>query len=159
MSKRMLAELDAMLNAYDVVQRADDLRRRRVEEEGLKFLAGFAELRGTLVRPVFEAAGAALEARGHGFAIHEEEFVFDSNGKTREALITLRISPAGKEQAAPADAQRHQITFSTRYYNRTVCITSGAGPGGSGTSYALSQLDSQLVEDELLKLVASIVRA
>jgi hypothetical protein len=157
MSKRMLAELDAMLDAYDVVRRADELRRRRVEDEGLAFLAGFSDLRGTLVRPVFEAAGAALRARGHGFAVHEEEFLFDADGKTREAVITLRIAPAGKEQAAPADAQRHQITFSTRYYNKTVCITCGAGAAGG--SYGLSQIDARLVEDEVLKLVASIVRA
>jgi len=146
-----------MLDAYDVARRADELRRRRIEDEGLSFLAGFAELRGTLVRPVFEAAGAALKARGHGFAIHEEEFLFDANGKTREALIALRIAPAGDEHAAPADAQRHQITFSTRYYNKTVCIASGAG--APGASYGVSQIDAQLVEDELIKLVASIVRA
>ena len=154
----MLTELDAMLDAYDVVRRADELRRRRIEDEGLSFLAGFAELRGALVRPVFEAAGAALQARGHTFAINEEEFLFDANGKTREALIGMRISPAGKEQAAPSDALRHQIAFTTRYYNKTVCITSGAGSTAAGASYGLSQINAQLVEDELLKLVASIVR-
>lgn len=160
----MLAELGTMLDAYDVVRRADELRKRRSEDEGLRFLAGFAEVRGQLVRPVFEAAGALLRTRGHDFAIREEEFVFQPAGKTSEALIGIRITPAGMENAAESDVQRRELTFSTRHYNKTVCITNGAVPqsgslAGPNGNYALGQINAQLVEDELLKLVASLVRA
>jgi len=163
-SKRLLGELGAMLDAYDVVRRADELRKRRIESEGLAFLAGFAELRAKLVRPVFEAAGALLKERGHDFEIREQEFVFEGNGKTIEAAIGLRITPAGMETATASDEHLRELSFSTRHYNKTVSIINGAVPqsgsiAGAAGSYALTQIDAQLVEQELLKLVAALVRA
>jgi len=161
-SQRLRQQLGEMLDAYDVVRRADDLRKRRVESEGLAFLAAFAELRAKLVRPVFEAAGELLRARGHDFTIREQEFVFEGDGKTSEAAISLHITPVGMEKAAVADGPRRELCFSTRHYNRTVCITNGAVPQSgamAGSGYALGQIDSQLIEEQLLKLVAAIVRS
>jgi hypothetical protein len=164
MSKRLLSELGAMLDAYDVVRRADELRKRRIEAEGLAFLAGFAELRAKLVRPVFEATGALLRERGHDFAIREQEFVFEGDGKTSEAAISLRITPAGMETATASDEHLRELTFCTRHYNKTVSVINGAVPqsgsmAGLAGGYALSQINEQLVEQELLKLVAALVRA
>ena len=164
MSQRLLSEVGAMLDAYDVVRRADEQRKRRLEAEGLAFLAGFAELRSKLVRPVFESVGALLKSRGHDFTIREEEFVFEGEGKTTEAAIRLRITPAGMEGATASDLHLRELCFSTRHYNKTVCITNGAVPqsgsiAGAAGSYALSQIDAQLVEQELLKLVAALVKA
>jgi len=157
----MMRELGEMLDAYDVVRRADDARKRRLETEGLAFLAAFAALRAKLLRPTFEAAGEMLRARGHEYVIREEEFVFEADGKTSEAAITLAITPQGLEKAAAADGARRELSFSTRHYNKTVSITNGAVPQ-SGTlaasGYGLGQIDAQIVEDELLKLVAAIVR-
>src|SRR5256885_17247451 len=76
MSERLLSEVGAMLDAYDVVRRADELRKRRLEAEGLAFLSGFAELRGKLVRPVFEAERALLKSRRHGLGLHRGEVAF-----------------------------------------------------------------------------------
>jgi len=156
-----MRELGEMLDAYDVVRRADDARKRRLETEGLAFLAAFAALRAKLLRPTFEAAGEMLRARGHEYVIREEEFVFEADGKTSEAAITLAITPQGLEKALAADGARRELSFSTRHYNKTVSITNGAVPQ-SGTlaasGYGLGQIDAQIVEDELLKLVAAIVR-
>src|SRR5258705_12719896 len=113
MSSRLLAEIGAMLDSYDVVRRADELRKRRIEAEGLAFLAAFAELRAKLVRPVFEAAGELLRARGHDFTIREQEFVFEGDGKTSEAAISLHITPVGMEKAAVADGPRSELCVST----------------------------------------------
>jgi hypothetical protein len=164
MSQQLLTELGAMLDAYDVVRRADEQRKRRVEAEGLAFLAGFAELRGKLVRPMFESVGALLKSRGHDFAIHEAEFVFEGEGKTTEAAIGLRITPAGMEGATASDVHLRELSLSTRHYNKTVSVMNGAVPqsgsiAGAAGSYALSQIDAHLVEQELLKLVAALVRA
>lgn len=157
-----MQQLGEMLDAYDVVRRADDLRKRRLESEGLAFLAAFAELRAKLLRPVFEQAGELLRSRGHDFTIREQEFVFEGDGKTTEAAITLRITPAGMEKAADNDTPRRELAFSTRHYNRTVSVTNGAVPQSGAMAsggYALGQIDSQLVEEQLLKLVAGIVRS
>ena len=156
-----MRELGEMLDAYDVVRRADDARKRRLETEGLAFLAAFAALRAKLLRPTFEAAGEMLRARGHEYVIREEEFVFEADGKTSEAAITLAITPQGLKKALAADGARRELSFSTRHYNKTVSIVNGAVPQ-SGTlaasGYGLAQIDVQIVEDELLKLVAAIVR-
>src|SRR5260221_13614078 len=153
-----------MLDAYDVVRRTDEQRKRRVEAGGLAFLAGFAELRGKLVRPMFEAVGALLKARGHDFTIREDEFVFEGDGKTIEAAIGLRITPAGMETATASDVHLRELLFSTRHYNKTVSVMNGAVPqsgsiAGAAGSYTLSQINAQLVEQELLKLVAALVKA
>jgi hypothetical protein len=160
-SRRLKHELGEVLDAYDVVRNADEARKQRVESEGLAFLAAFAELRAKLVRPVFEAAGEMLKARGHDFAIREEEFVFEGEGKTSEASICLRITPAGLENAAAADSSRRELSFTTRHYNKTVSVVNGAVPqSGSMASggHTLAQIDAQLVEEELLKLVRALVR-
>jgi hypothetical protein len=164
MSKRLTSEIGAMLDAYDVLRRADQLRKERLKSEELAFLAGFVELRAKVVRPVFEAAGEMLKARGHDFAIREEEFVFEDGGKTHEASISLRITPAGMEGAAASDEHLRELSFSTRHYNKTVSVVNGALPqsgsmAGAAGSLNLSQIDAQLVEDHLLKLVAALVRA
>src|SRR5260221_14180034 len=108
-----------MLDAYDVVRRTDEQRKRRVEAEGLAFLAGFAELRGKLVRPMFEAVGALLKSRGPDFAIREEGFVFEGDGKTIEAAVGLRITPAG--MGNPTASGRHPpgLLFTTPHHNKT----------------------------------------
>lgn len=163
-TERLSTELGAMLDAYDVVRSADELRRTRLEAEKLAFVAAFAELRAQVVRPVFEAAGALLKGRGHDFAIREKEFVFEADGKVHEAAISLRITPAGMEGAAPADTPLRELSFSTRYYNKTVSIANGALPQSGSLAHAagshsLSKIDTELVEDHLLKLFAALVRA
>src|SRR5260221_12484478 len=55
--ERMMRELGEMLDAYDVVRRAADARKRPLETEGLAFLAPFAALRAKLLRPTLQAAG------------------------------------------------------------------------------------------------------
>ena len=162
MSERLQRELAVMLDAFDVARRADEQRKARLKSEGLAFLAGFAELRAKVVRPVFEAAGEMLKAHGHDFAIEEHEFVFEADGKTREAAISLRITPAGMEGAAAADARLRELSFTTRHYNKTISIANGAVPQSGSTAtggHALSQIGAQLVEDHLLKLAAALVRA
>ena len=79
MSRRLADELGAILDACDVMRRADEQRQKQLESDGLAFLAGFAELRAKVVRPVFEAAGEMLKAHGHDFAIEEHEFVFEAD--------------------------------------------------------------------------------
>lgn len=159
---RLTAELGAMLDAYDAARSADELRKRRVADEEAAFLAGFAELRGKVVRPVFKAAGALLAARGHGFSIREEEFAAGRDGHPREASIVLTIAPAGMEGAAAADMHLRELSLTTRHYNKQVALTNGALPqsgamAGPGGGYTLAQIDASLLEEHLLKLVRALI--
>jgi len=164
LSERLQRELAVMLDAFDVARRADEQRKARMKSEELAFLAGFAALRAQVVRPIFEVAGEMLKARGHAFVIREEEFVSEPDGATREAAISLRITPSGLEGAAASDAAQRELALNTRHYNKTVSIVNGALPqsgsmAGAAGGYPLAQIDAQLVEDHVLKLVAALVRA
>ena len=162
MSERLRIDLGTMLDEYEATRRAAEMRKQRAREDDAAFLEGFARLRREVVRPVFEAAGAILGERGHASVIREVEFGA-ADGKPVEALIELRVTPAGMEGAASADQHLQALSFSTRHYNRSVCITNGAVPqsgtlAGSQGTCALAQIDAERVEDELLKLMAALVR-
>lgn len=164
MSARLRIELGAMLDQYDTARRAAELRQQSARDEEAGFLAAFAGLRRDVVRPLFEAAGEVLKDRGHGFIIREQEFAAEKDGaRGAEAAIGIRITPAGMEGAAANDEHLRELSFTTRHYNRTVSITNGAVPdsgkvAGVNGARALAQIDARLVEEELLKLMAALVR-
>jgi hypothetical protein len=163
MSEHLRVELGSLLDGYDAARRAADARKQQVKAEEALFLVRFAELRKSVVRPVFEAVGRILKERGHELSIREGEYNTEAGGKANEAGIELRVAPAGMENAAPADDHLRSLSFSTRHYNKTVCIRNGADPragelAGAKGAYALAQIDTQLVEQEVLKLMAAVVR-
>ena len=141
--------LARLLDEYDARRRADLEREQRTKEEAELFLKRFAELRRDVIRPVFEAAGAMLEARGHRFSISEQEFVGGGEGRISEAGIALRITPAGIK--APLHDDQRSLAITTRHYNRTVWINSGEASGAGGIAgakgaYTLDKVTRDLVE-------------
>src|SRR5689334_10364221 len=110
-------ELNKVLDEYDARRRAAEAHERKVKSDDERFLQRFAELRKTVVRPVFEAAGAVLEARGHGFSIVEQEFGADASGQPTEAGITLNVTPNGSPLPVHGDDHAHSFSLTTRHYN------------------------------------------
>ena len=164
MSERLRQQLGVLLERYDTAQRAAESHRQKVKADDALFLAQFDALRRDVVRPVFEAAGALLQARGHGFRIVEAQFLGHNDGQTVEAAIELHVAPAGMEPPPQAHEHLRALSFATRHYNKTVCIRNGAAPhegalAGARGAFPLEKIDSQLVEDEVLKLIASLVGA
>lgn len=164
MSERLRQQLGALLDRYDAARRAAESHRQKVKADDALFLTQFDALRRDVVRPIFEAAGALLQARGHGFRIVEEQFCGQSGGKAVEAAIELHVAPAGMAPLSEPHDQLRALSFATRHYNKAVCIRNGAAPhegtlaGAKGT-FPLQKIDAQLVEDEVLKLIASMVTA
>jgi hypothetical protein len=161
MADRMQDALSKMLDQYDERRRADSAREQKVKDDDARFLARFAEIRREVVRPVFEAAGALLAGRGHGFSISEQEFSVDGAGTVAEAGISLHILPSGMQAPAHADHAR-SLSLTTRHYNKTVWIHGGptqdaGGVAGAKGAYPLERIDRQLVEDEVLRLVAGVM--
>lgn len=114
------------------------------------------------MRPVFEAAGAVLAERGHGFEISEQQFAVDAEGKVSEAGITLRIAPAGMAAELHAGDHERSLSIITRHYNRTVWISAGrpldaGGRAGAKGAYELERVDRQLIEEEVVRLVAAVM--
>lgn len=156
-------ELGKLLDEYDEKRRAVEARRLQVRTDEDTFKKEFARLRVNVIRPVFEAAGAILKARGHDFSISEGEHAVDPGGKITEADISIQVMPAGMEESPQANVQFPSLSIATRHYNKTVCIRgSNAAPqpaagASSRGDYQLAQIDAELVQVELMKLIAGIV--
>ncbi len=156
-------ELGRMLDQYDVARRAADQRQLQATADDALFLERFAELRRSVLRPLFEAAGSVLKERGHGYRISEENYAVDASGKRTEAGIAIHILPAGMSPSTQTDDPLRSLSLTTRHYNKTVSIIGGeaavaGGLAGSRGAYDLSQITTELVEGELLKLVAGILK-
>jgi hypothetical protein len=160
MSDHMRKALAKLLDEYDARRRSESERETRAKEDEAQFLRDFAELRRTVIRPVFAAAGALLEERGHRFSITEQEFVAGAAGGICEAGISMRVVASGTK--APLHEDQHTLSIVTRHYNRTVWINSGeashaGGMAGSKGAYGLERITPQLVEDEVVAFVARVV--
>mgnify|MGYP006179715151 CR=1 FL=1 len=162
MADHMREALDKLLDAYEARRREDVQREQKTKDEEARFLTDFAELRRSVIRPVFEAAGAMLEERGHRYSITEQEFVAGSGGRIAEAGITLRIVPAGTK--APLHEDQPSLSVTTRHYNRTVWIHTGesnmpGGLAGGKDAFPMEQVTRQRVEEELIAFVTRLVAA
>lgn len=165
MAHDLSLELGKLLDQYDANHRAVEERKRQVKRDEDAFQDGFATLSASVIRPVFEATGVILKARGHDFSISENEIGREPGGKITEAALSIHIMPAGMEKPTHGTAQFPSLSFITRHYNKTVCIfASNAAPKTSGAAgsrgdYQLAQIDTALVQTELLDLIAGIVNA
>jgi hypothetical protein len=159
MADRMLDALGKMLDEYEGRRRGDMEREQKTRDDDALFLSRFAELRRSVIRPVFESAGALLEARGHRYSISEQEFTQGGEGRMTEAGISLRIVASGTR--APLHDDQRSLSISTWHYNKTVRINGSESPssGGAKGTYSLEKIDRQLVEDELVGFVARVIAA
>lgn len=156
MADYLREELSKLLDQYDEKRRATAAREQKVRDDDARFIEKFAELRRGVVRPAFEAAAAILAEHGHQASIAEQEFTVDASSKVTEALITLRIVPAG---ASSGGAPARALSIGTRHYSKTVSIEAGRPLEGAKNTYPVEQVDRQLVEQELIRFVAGIVAA
>lgn len=165
MAHDLKLELGKLLDQYDDNRRAVEARKRQVKSDEDAFQTGFAALRTSVIRPVFEATGAILKARGHDCSIAENELGAEPGGKVTEAAISIYIMPAGMEKPAHGKAQFPSLSFATRHYNKSVCVSASnaapktSGAAGSRGDFQLAQIDTALVQTELLDLIAGVVNA
>lgn len=149
-------ELGKLLNLYDAQREATRAREQKIKDEDALFVANFAELRRSVIRPAFETAAALLAERGHKVTIAEQEFSVDAGSKVTEAVISIHIVPSGT-QASVRDDTGRPFSISTRHYTKTVLINTGQPLEGSKGTYLLEKIDQHRVEEELVKFVARLV--
>jgi hypothetical protein len=154
--------LGKVLDAYDARRNAEKTRLEHAKRDDAQFLESFDELCRSLVRPVFEEAGAMLAERGHRFSLSEQAFAVDPSGKVVEAGLSLHVVPAGMGSPAKVESHAWTLSVSTRHYNKTVWFDAGAkmsegGISGSKAAYPLAKVDRQLVEEQVVKFVSGIV--
>ena len=156
MPDHLREELGKLLDQYDERRRATQEREDKARDADALFVAGFAELRKSVIRPAFEAAAAMLAERGHQARIEEQEFSVDAGAKATEAAIALHIVPSGAPAASREGGPR-TLSISTRHYNKMVLVNTGRPLEGSKGTYPLEKIDRHLVEEELIRFVAGVV--
>ena len=156
MADHLRDELGKLLNQYDAQRLVVLAREQKVKEEDALFVAKFAELRRSVIRPAFEVAAAMLAERGHKVSIAEQEFSVDPASKITEAAISIHIVPAGT-QSTVRDERGRALSISTRHYNKSVWVDSGKPLEISKGTHPLDKIDRELVEAELIGFIAGIV--
>lgn len=157
-------ELGKLLDQYDEKRSAVAARMRQGKADEVAFLDEFANLRRSVMHPVFEAVGAVRKVRGHDFSISEGEYASEPGGKATEAKISIRILLAGPDGAArdPSSVRRSLSPpgTATEWWKSTAAalVSRSDGSAGPRGAYQLAQLTTALVKTELLKLVAEIAR-
>lgn len=116
------------------------------------FQEDFAELKLSVIRPVFETIGNMLKERGHEFSISEEP-----GGK-----ISIHIIPAGVSKSIHPYDWFPTLSFFGSPAAKTIGLhgrnskPNSAGASGPRGDYKLSQVTREFVEKELTKFISEI---
>lgn len=164
MTHTLEKQLGTLLDQYDEARRNTQMRKDQARADERGFLDDFAARRRTVLRPLFEAAGAMLVQHGHAFSIREQEFATHPGGAVTEASITFFVAPEGLEKPPAAEENLRALSFTTRHYSKAIVVRNGAAPhdnalAGAKGAYPLARIDVELAELELLKLMSAIVKA
>jgi len=156
MADHLRDALGKLLDEYDAQRLVVLAREQKIKDEDAQFVARFAELRKSVIRPAFELAAAMLAERGHQVSIAEQEFSVDPASRITEAGISIHIVPAGT-QSTVKDERGRAFSISTRHYNKSVWVDSGKPLEVSKGTHPIEQIDRALVEAELLGFIAGLV--
>ncbi|HEY7657153.1 MAG TPA: hypothetical protein VH881_09850 [Burkholderiales bacterium] len=116
------------------------------------FPGDFAKLKLSIIRPALEDVGIKLRERGHEIAISE-----DASGR-----ISIHIVPAGANKSIHPYDWFPTLSFIGAPFTKTVGLhgrnarrnsDSASGPRGD---YKTSQVNKEVVEQELMKFVGEI---
>jgi hypothetical protein len=149
--------LKKMLDDYELKQqqqtRQRDERRTALET----FLAGYAEVTQSIIKPGFEAFSAELEKRGHPCTIVLEKPTGPLDGLTA-AKITLTIFPNSATLTHGNPSLSYAASPNQRKIaaQRNTIMSSGGITTSSVGDYTLEQLSREVVEQHLFDLAASI---
>ena len=152
MADNLNNELGTALDRFTQKHPTGTDRDRLGESPEDTFHRDFANLKLSVIRPVFAAIGNMLEERGHEFNISEEQ-----GGK-----ISIHIVPAGVSKSIHPYDWFPTLSFYGAPYTKTIGLhgrnsrpNSEAGSGSRG-EYKLSRVDREFVEKELMKFISEI---
>ena len=163
MKKEVKSQLDVLIDKYG--QRLAEAKKRqeqtKVEED--VFLTEFKRLRKKVIHPVMKDIGNRLKKRGHEYRISEQEESVDSEGRTRNAKITMSIFPKGVDRSAYGPENTPSISFiATRdkkkiwVHGSSIMPTRG-GTAGSRGEFNAAEITTDAVEGEVLGVLKEIL--
>jgi hypothetical protein len=163
MSNQVYAKLARLLDQYDERRRLAEEKLRQAKAAEVSFTEGFTQLRRDVIRPVFEQMGNLLRQKGHDFSIEEEDFAIGQDGKGTDARISIYIILSGIKGTPYAKDQLPSLSFIATRYTMTVwlhgsnVLPDAGGSAGPRGDYQITQITRDLVESELVNLIAEIV--
>jgi hypothetical protein len=162
MKKETKSQLDVLMDKYG--QRLEEAKKRQeqIKSEEDVFLSEFKRLRKEVIFPEMEDIGNHLKVRGHDYRIAEEEESLDSEGRTRDAKITINIFPAGVDRSAYRPEDTPSISFIATRYEKKIWVHGSnmmpnrGGSAGSRGKFNVEEITSDIVEREVLKVLKEI---
>ena len=163
MKKEVKSQLDVLIDKYG--QRLAEAKKRqeqtKVEED--VFLTEFKRLRKKVIHPVMKDIGNRLKKRGHEYRISEQEESVDSEGRTRNAKITMSIFPKGVDRSAYGPENTPSISFiATRdkkkiWVHGSSIMPARGGTSGSRGEFNAAEITTDAVEGEVLGVLKEIL--
>ncbi len=148
-------KLESILDNYKHKQLEMLVLHERTKTQRQVFLDDFLVKVNQVIRPCFEEFGKLLKSRGHGFEITQRKESQDQYGNTQSAQIKIEILPNGL-RAKPGE--RPIISFianSIRKEVWTQVSTIMSGCAGQRSVYSLGEITEDIVEEEVLAVLAS----
>jgi hypothetical protein len=161
MNNENKAHLDTIMNSFkERLAKSKDAQEQRQSKEDVGY-AEFKRVLSKVIRPAMEDIGNELKAGGHDYEIAE---VGDERSQ-RDARITLTVSISG----VPTSTYRSENTVSISFYrtgSTTVTIQAMTeirkhknGVAGLRGNYAASEITTELVQKEILKVIEAVFSA
>jgi len=155
MREETKVKLKSILDDYKQKQ-LDFLRQHELTKtERKEFLDGFSKKIKETIKPCFEELGKLLISKGHGFEITEKNESQDLLGNTQSAHIKLEILPIGVRGHAGKRPTISFIANSIRKEIWTEVSTIMSGCAGQRSTYSLDAITEEVVEEEVLSVLAS----
>ena len=155
-------KLGQLLDKHGQRQARDEKTQQDVKKAGDVFVEEFVKFRAGVIKPLFEEVGNSLKQHGHDYSVKEQEYGIGADKKTTDAGITLLIYPQGVNRDGHAEHEFPSYSVSAVGYSKALRLHgsymrphSGGGAGPRG-EYKLQQLSREVLEEDLLKLLAQV---
>lgn len=150
-------KLRGIFDAYDKKQSEARKEQVKIKKEKNLFLEDFAKKVQDVIAPALDELAEAIQSRGHGCEISTQQEYQDTQGRTQSAQIRMLISPnsqrpqyggthEGPSISFIADSQREKVWIHTSTMMRS--------QGGSANEYLLENITKEIVESEVVHLLA-----
>jgi hypothetical protein len=148
-------KLQGVLDNYKQKQLTMLKLHEQTKSERELFLNNFYQKVSKTIRPCFEELGQLLRSKGHGFEITQRRESLDIHGNMQSASIKLEILPNGFREAAGSRPAISFIANSIRREVWTQVSTFMSGCAGQRSVYTLEEITEDVVEEEVLSVLAS----
>ena len=149
-------KLRGIFDAYDKKQSEAGKEQAKIKTEKKLFLENFAKKVQDVIQPALDELAEAIESRGHGCEISTQKALQDTQGRTQSAQIRMLIFPNSRRSQYGGTHEESSISFIADSQEEKVWIHTSMmlGRGGSATEYLLENITKEIVESEVVHLLA-----